>query len=160
MSWLVSCLAACVLQCIMSQAFEWCLSFVLSQPNPKCWAHLVCWHLCLGKCLRLGKMSWFHHCSLETLFLPLLASAIWRTKASSVCHTHELYHVVALVSPLLALPFWFLTPNKHLGDFLMESSSSNVVLCTYTGGLEYSQFSTNIWIARTIIDNNNALMEN
>jgi len=36
MSWLVSCLAACVLQRFISQAFEWCLTPVLSQPNPKC----------------------------------------------------------------------------------------------------------------------------
>ena len=34
MSWLISRLAACVLQCLMSQAFELRLSLVLSQPSP------------------------------------------------------------------------------------------------------------------------------
>jgi len=50
--------AACVFQCRMSQAFELCLSLVLSQPNPKCLGSSrfltpVCWQISLSqkKCL-------------------------------------------------------------------------------------------------------------
>jgi len=58
MSWLISRLAACVLQCLMSQPYEWCLSLVLSQSNPKCLgSSRVLTNVSVSE-----KMSRLHHC--------------------------------------------------------------------------------------------------
>jgi len=61
---LVSCVAACVLQCLMFQAFEWCLFMIVSclvlprQSEMSRLVSIVSWHLSwtVGKCLCLGNM--------------------------------------------------------------------------------------------------------
>ena len=106
MSWLVSFLAACVLQCLMSQAFERCVSLVLSRPSDKCLGSS--WHLCLGKCVMLlgKKMPRVHHWVWHEIFcsLVLLPLFLYKCESSSlVCGTEKQNK---LWQDVLCVPKW------------------------------------------------------
>jgi len=70
LSWLISCLAACVLQFLMSHHLHDVLCLILSQPSPKCLASSrvltpMYWQMSLSR----TKKSWLHHWN--TLPLPV-----------------------------------------------------------------------------------------
>jgi len=82
MSWLVSCVAACVLRCLKSQSFEWCL---VSRLVLNVLSHIVSWHVSRQMSLSRKKCldSTTDSNSYITLALFMSPNTTWQRKKTA-----------------------------------------------------------------------------